>query len=65
MDQPVATEPNLSRDLPPSGEVCFPFIPFRYGTSLGTGTYADRWGGRRPPQRSGVLRRRVSTFRRA
>lgn len=31
---------NLGRDLSPSGEVCFPFIPFRNGTSLGTGTYA-------------------------
>jgi hypothetical protein len=41
---------NLRRDLPPYGEACFPFIPFRCGTSLRTGGFASCWGGRCPPQ---------------
>jgi hypothetical protein len=50
------TAANLGRDLLPNGEARFPFIPFRYGTSLGTCRCESRWGGHRPPQRLGFLR---------
>ena len=51
--QPAQTTTNLGRDLPLSGKVRFTFIPFRYGTSLRTGTCGRRWGGRRRPSRTG------------
>ena len=45
---------SLGRDLPPNWEARFPFIPFRYGASLRTGSSGSRWGRHRPPQRLSV-----------
>ena len=54
MDSTTEGAANLGRDLPLYGEEHFPFIPFRYGTSLGTGRFVNRWGGRCPPQPNGL-----------
>jgi len=48
--RPTTAAANLGRDLPPNGEGRFPFIPFRYGSSLRTGRFGSHWGGRCPPQ---------------